>query len=333
MTTRISNVLTPDLLARVSKTIDGVPWKYGWASNRSIEFTHWNHSFAKAGALNTLDVSDQITGPVAESWRHIQDTITGPAALLRCYTNSHTYGVEGYPHTDSKRKEDKTLLIYMNKHWQRDWGGETVVYKGDEIAHSELPKYNNGLIFAGADWHCARSVTRLCPAQRITLMFKYSAPNIDPQRDALQRFLTLIGAEDIKHSGRNLWTHLLNVYDILREHGYRTEVCAAGGLHSIFGTNIFKHATLTPAQRVMVVNTVGEEATGYVELFSSIKRPSTLEAALKTNTLEVELNNGNKKTLTQLELNILCAIEAANLSDQKSLKNYPNIARFLRKPE
>ena len=124
---RIAQVLTPDLLEQVTQVINQVPWRYGWNSNKSIEFTHWNYSFAKAGALNSIDVSDQLSGAIKSAWDHIQDTITGPAALLRCYTNSHTFGVEGYPHTDSRRAEDKTLLIYMNPHWQRDWGGETTL--------------------------------------------------------------------------------------------------------------------------------------------------------------------------------------------------------------
>ena len=328
---KIDQVFPEALLKDVTTMIDSVPWKYGWASNKSIEFTHWNYSFAKGGALNSIDISDQLTGTIKSAWDHIQQNITGPQSLLRCYTNSHTFGVEGYPHTDSRRSEDKTIVIYMNKHWQRDWGGETTIYNGDEIAHAELPKYNRGLIFAGSDWHSARAVTRICPAQRITLMFKYCEKGLDPQREKLQAFLTLIGADSVKHSGRTLWTHLLNVYDILKQHGYKTEICAAGGLHSIFGTNIFKTATLTPAQRVMVVNTIGEEATKLVELFSSIQRPQTLESALKTNTLDVKLNSGATKTLTQIELNILCAIEAANLADQKSLNKYPHIAKFLRK--
>jgi hypothetical protein len=330
---KVEQVFTDELLKDVSTMIDAVPWKYGWASNKSIEFTHWNHSFAKGGALNSIDISDQLSGTIKSAWDHIQANITGPQSLLRCYTNSHTFGVEGYPHTDSRRDADKTLVIYMNKHWQRDWGGETTIYTGDEIAHAELPKYNRGLIFSGTEWHSARAVTRICPAQRITLMFKYCEKNFDPQREKLQAFLTLIGADNVKHSGRNLWTHLLTVYDMLKEHGYKTEICAAGGLHSIFGTNIFKHATLTQAQRTMVVNTIGEEATKLVELFSSIKRPNTLESALKNNTTTVELNTGATKTLSQIELNILCAIEAANLADQKSLNKYPLIAKFLRKPK
>ena len=328
---RIEQVFPDALLEDVTKVISNVPWKYGWNSNKNIEFTHWNHSFAKAGPINTLDVSDQISGPIAAAWNHIQTNLIGPNVLLRCYTNSHTFGVEGYPHTDSRRQEDKTILVYMNKHWQRDWGGETTIYHGDEIAHAELPKYNHGLIFHGADWHSARSVTRICPAQRITLMFKYCSYNVDPIRDKLQSFLTLIGAEQIKHSGRNLWTHLLNTYDILKAEGFSQDICSAGGLHSIFGTNIFKQQTLTAAQRFMVVNTIGESATNLVELFSEILRPGTLESALKNKTTQVELNSGGTVILSEIELNSMCAIEAANLSDQKSLKNYPNIAEFLRK--
>lgn len=328
---KIDQVFPTALLKDVSAVIDHVPWRYGWASNKSIEFTHWNHSFAKGGALNSVDIADQLTGPIALAWQHIQDNITGPQDLLRCYTNSHTFGVEGYPHTDSKRDLDKTLIIYMNKHWQRDWGGETTIYHDDLIAHAELPKYNKGLIFSGTDWHSARAVTRICPAQRITLMFKYAPLHIDPIRCEIQKFLSLLNTDSVKHSGKTLWTHLLNVYDILKAEGHSQEICSAGGLHSIFGTNAFKHQMLNINQRHVVVNLIGEEATNLVELFHGIKRPQTLEHAVKNKTLQVELNSGEIKTLTQNELNSICAIEAANLSDQKSLKNYPLIAKFLRK--
>jgi (p)ppGpp synthase/HD superfamily hydrolase len=161
-------------------------------------------------------------------------------------------------------------------------------------------------------------------------MFKFAPYNTDPIRDEIQKFLTLMGADTVKHSGRTLWTHLLNVYDILKAQGFKQEICSAGGLHSIFGTNAFKKQLLTLNQTNVVVNLIGEEATELVKLFHIVKRPSTLEAAIKNNSLLVELNSGVTKTLTQNELNSICAIEAANLSDQKSLKNYPNIQAFLR---
>jgi hypothetical protein len=327
---RIEKVFPDELLKEVTTLIDTVPWKYGWNSNKSIEFTHWNHSFAKASAINTLDVSHQLSGTILAAWNHIQANIIGPQSLLRCYTNSHTFGVEGYPHVDSKREEDKTIVVYMNKHWQRDWGGETTIYNGNEIAHAELPKYNQGLSFSGNQWHSARSVTRICPAQRITLMFKYAPHNLDPVRDRLQIFLTAIGAEKIKHSGRNLFTHLLNTYDILKAQGYDQDTCSAGGLHSIFGTNIFTSQTLGKDQRDIVVNVIGEEATKLVDLFSELDRPKCLEYALSLNITSLITRTGSILTLSENQLNSICAIEAANLSDQKSLSKFTHLKKYIK---
>jgi hypothetical protein len=322
------------MLADVSAHIATVPWKYGWASNKSIEFTHWNHDFTAAPVYNTLDVADQLPKPIADAWAYIKTQYLGDQALLRCYTNSHTYGVEGYPHTDSKRAADHTLVVYMNAHWQRDWGGETVMYDEDTIVHAELPRYNKGLVFPGAVTHQARSVTRICPAQRITLMFKFCPRNVDPVRDSIQQFVLALGAQKIKHSGRNLAVHLLNTYDILRANGYDQVTCSGGAMHSIFGTNAFKTQTLQlsqPADRAAVVAVVGEEATRLAELFHYIKRPQALETALATKSLVVDTTIGNPLTLTDSQLNRLCAIEAANLSDQKALKTYPYLRKFITK--
>lgn len=327
---QIANVFSDDLLKQVNSVIKRVPWRYGWASNRSIEFTHWNHDFVHAGADNGLDRADRLTGPIKTAWEFLQQNYLGPQDLLRCYTNSHTYGVEGYPHQDSKRSADHTIVIYMTPEWQRDWGGETFVYEGDKILHAELPHYNNAIIFPGMAWHCARSVTRICPAQRITLMFKFAAKGTDPQRQRIQVLLESVGADKIKHKNGKLLNHLLRVYDIAKQYGHSDVVAGACGLHSIYGTNIFQHATLKQDQRQLVVNAIGEEAAHYVDLFRDISRPNTLESALQNNTTTVELNAGGTRILTEKELNTLCAMEAANLADQKSLKNYPLIKKFLR---
>lgn len=328
---QIAQVLPESLLKEVSTHLSTVPWRYGWGSNRSIEFTHWNHDFTGVPVYNTLDVSAELPKTIAQAWHYIQQQYLGPQTLLRCYTNSHTYGVEGYPHTDSKRDEDYTLVVYMNPEWQRDWGGETMVYSGYDIVHAELPRYNKGLVFPGAVTHQARSVTRICPAQRITLMFKFCAPGVDLTRDAIQQFLTAQGAHKIKHSGRTLATHLLNTYDILRANEHDQITCSAGGLHSIFGTTAFKHVTVKPELRDTVVRVIGEEATQIVELFQKLQRPSTLETALIHNNSTVSDTAGHSIVLSGPQLNTLCAIEAANLSDQKALKTYPHIAKFLRK--
>lgn len=327
---QLQTVFPEDLLKRVKSTINSVPWRYGWASDRNIEFTHWNYDFASAGADNGLDRADRLKGAIAEAWQYLQDNYLGPQALLRCYTNSHTYGVEGYPHTDSKRSADHTIVIYMTPDWQLKWGGETMVYEGDKIIHAELPHYNNAIIFPGAALHCARAVTRICPAQRITLMFKFAAHGVDPLRDRIQQLLESVNADKIRHKNGKLINHLLRCYDLARANGHGDTVASVVGLHSIFGTNIFQHQTLKPEDRQRVVDTVGEEATALIELFRDVKRPSTLEFALARGSLNVELNDDRQLALTQNQLNTLCAVEAINLADQKSLKNYPKIKEFLR---
>lgn len=327
---QIKQVFPNDTLEQINKVIKQVPWRYGWASNKSIEFTHWNYDFTDATVENGLDVSDQLQGAIADAWQHLQKEYFGPQTLLRCYTNSHTYGVEGYPHTDSKRLVDQTVVIYMTPEWSRAWGGETVVYDNNNIVHAELPNYNSGIVFPGAQYHCARGVTRICPAQRITLMFKFAPVNADPLRDKIQHFCQTIGADKIKHKSGKLMGHLLRTYDILKSNGHNDVVCAAGAMHSIFGTNAFKHQTLTLEQKDQVLEIIGAEALALVELFHTIKRPRTLETALENNSLTVELNLGGTSTLSQNQLNSICAIEAANLADQKSLKDFPLIKKFLR---
>jgi hypothetical protein len=328
---QIPQVFPEALLESVSRHISTVPWRYGWPSDRNIQYTHWNYDFTTAPVYNGLDISDQLPPPISTAWAYIQTQFLGDQTLLRCYANSHTYGVEGYPHTDSRRDADNTLVVYMNPIWRRDWGGETMVYDGYNIVHAELPKYNRGLLFPGAQMHQARAVTRICPAQRITLMFKYCPRNTDPQRDQIQHFITALGAASIRHSDSSLAQHLINTYDILKANGYDQVTCSAGALHSIFGTNAFQHKTLELQDCAQVVNVIGEEATKLVELFHYIKRPHALESALANKTTVVEANVGNPITLSQTQLNRLCAIEAANLSDQRALKNYEHLRKLITK--
>jgi len=325
----IPQVFSPEILKSVEALVNNAPLKYGWASNKKIDYTHWNHDFAHAGSENGLDIADRLPPELRIAWEFLQREYLGTQSLLRCYTNAHTFGVEGYPHTDSSRPHDYTLVIYMNQEWQRNWGGETMIYAGNQIVHAELPQFNHGLIFPGASWHSARSVTRVCPALRRTLMFKFAAPNCDSQRDRIQVFLQTLGADRIRHSGRNLQRHLLNTYDILHSTMQADQTtAAAGAMHSIFGTNAFKHKTVANRQREIVAAVIGEPATELVELFRDIDRPKTLESALANSSLDLALRDGSTRTVSESQLNSLCAIEVANLRDQNALSGWPHLSQF-----
>lgn len=325
---QIDNCFPDDLANELNLLISNSDWKYGWRSNNTMGYGHWNMDFTKAGPSNGIDVERRVK-PVElqKAWNHLKNNYFPEATLLRCYANSHTFGVEGYPHTDSLRSCDYTAVVYLNKSWRREWGGETILYKDDDIEHAEIPKFNKVLIFPGNQWHVAKAPSRICPDLRLTLMFKFSVEK-DLLRNKIQEFLIYLGADKIKHNKGNLFSHLLRTYDLLKEHGCSEVVCSAGALHSIFGTNIFTTKTLDITQRSLVENIIGADATNLVELFSKLNRPNTLEIALLSNTLTLNTNDGTIITVDQNTFDNLCIMEAMNLQEQSSLSKYPGLHQW-----
>lgn len=329
-----NNFLPPDILNKIDQLIVDQGWQYGWRSrskhDTGIPFGHWNIDFAKSGSDNGFDVSDRLPESLSLAWHHIQEKYCPAARLIRCYANGHTYGVEGYPHTDTIRLGNKTLLIYLNQDWNRDWGGETVFYNGDEVLHAELPKRNKAILFEGSVAHVAKGVSRACPALRVTLMFKLAVPeSFDTVRDQIQEFLSTVKADDAAHSANNLTGHLLRTYDYLKRAGQPQHVCNAGAVHSIFGTNIFDWKDrLGYDDQPRIAAVVGETAARLANIFSKIPRPGVLESFIdEFNGTIITLDSG-QVAVSQEDFDALCAIEAANLYDQKGLEPYPKLAKL-----
>lgn len=328
--TQFNNFLPPLLFADLSEELKEPGWNYGWRSNKSLGFSHWNHEIVSASPENGLDKSSELTGNVAKAWQYIKTTYFPDARLTRCYMNAHTFGVEGYPHTDSNRPDDQTIVVYLNKHWQREWGGETMVYDGYDISHAQLPGFNKAIVFPGNAWHTARGVTRICPDLRVTLMFKICTDNFDLPRDVIQAELMRLGTDKMSHRSSTLCGHLLRVYDLLKNAGYPQQVCNAGAIHSIFGTNIYTHQTIAPVASDTLISTAGYSAVALAVLFSQLARPATLETSLASSSAITALTtvDGSEISVTQEQLNALYAIESANLLDQKSLSTYPNLQQW-----
>lgn len=258
--------------------------------------------------------------------------------------NAHTYGLEGYPHTDSVRLCDKTIVVYMNPTWRREWGGETMIYDGCKIVHAELPKENCAIEFPGSAWHVARGVTRICPELRVTLVFKLAPRGTDPARDEIQRLLLSLGCEQVNHGAAGpLIGHLLRVYDLLKLAACDEDVCAGGAIHSVFGTNAFRERVLDAADGNAVnavAAVVGRGATDLAQLFGQIARPAELERALAMPVtagedlrhLFTHAPGSNGVTVTGTQFLQLCAIECANLADQQGgLSSYPLLAAHWKK--
>lgn len=315
MINTVNNILPIELAVAVYNYCNRLQWSYNWTSNKKLSpYYHWNSSLSSGLLHNTLDITQTVDKPIIDAWHYIQANYLSGHKLIRCYANSYTYGTEGYPHTDSLRNQDVTTILYITKNWLREWGGETIIYDGNNIIQAILPDFNSGIIFSSNIPHCARGVSRICSELRTVLVFKSTPIDSDQTRDRLQIFLQDLDADKLPHGDSSLLAHLLGTYDILKTANQPEYLCLAGGLHSIFGTKIYEIKCLDQNYLDLVTNFAGTNTVELIKLFSTLDRPHILEQYL---TQGVEIKHYND----------LCLIEVANLMEQNSLnaKYYPKL--------
>lgn len=143
------------------------------------------------------------------------------------------------------------------------------------------------------------------------------------KRHLLILALKRTGAFYINHKKRlekKLGEHLLNTYDGLKAIGADEDVAIAGGLHSIYGTSVFRKVTVPPERRAVIRGLFGERAERLAWLFSTINRPACLEGTEPVQDWET----GEPIQVTPEDLEDLRLIEVVNLSDNGStLAKYP----------
>lgn len=109
-----------------------------------------------------------------------------------------------------------------------------------------------------------------------------------------------LNTDEISHSGRTLWHHLMGTANILREWGMPESVVLAGMYHSIYGTTQFRTSTFPIQGRHIIQRLIGVEAEELAFYFCVINRS---KAPWTTNEHRLERE--------------LYTIEAANLIEQK----------------
>jgi SM-20-related protein len=316
-------ILPEALLKKCLYILNKASWSYGWPSNTGVPYGHWNVDLTHTTKNNPTDVSERLPDAFAEVWEIVnKEFFGGVAKLTRCYSNRHTFGTEGYIHTDTERTQDQTCIIYLDEEWNADWGGETNFYNDEktEIIKSVLPVFGRTAVFPGNIPHCARGLTRICSKVRTTLMFKVT---IDPKalypaEQLLASFLECIGATRLKHNKGTLADHLIRTFHLLKASGANDILALAGGLHSVYGTNAFKHPCVDKDDK-RIYTMFGAEVDRIVRLFSTVDRPSSLESP--------------DGSLNETDLFLLRCIECANLYDQDELDPavYPNLCEFASK--
>lgn len=179
-------VVTDDLVPRALQTkltdlVRQPIWQYGWKSNsRRDRYCYWHAHFAGGDGRSRRNCEEDLISkpqlfPILELWGLLK---TGPLAghePLRVYANSHTFGVEGYVHTDNEDTENYySTVYYAHPIWHKNWAGDTVFYTrdGGDIITSIFPKPGRAITFHGALPHCARAPSRDCTELRISIVIK-----------------------------------------------------------------------------------------------------------------------------------------------------------------
>lgn len=334
---KIDNFLPDDLYGKLLLEMSRQKFIGGWLSNETTDpHGHWNCNFVSNDkSANLADKSGEFNNPVVqEVWNWIKENVPEfkDKILLRCYMNAHTYGVDGYFHTDSSRDNEKTMVLYIvSGDWNKNWGGETIFQENDELIFSVLPKKNRSIVFNSNLSHCARGVSRLFHGIRKTFMIKVRDRRTD-NFEKLSSFLIKYKAHLKDHQNGSLHDHLVRSFQLLEDKRAPEHVCFAAGLHSIFGTNVYKDGILELKNKDIIVSEFGEQAFELAALFSIINRPSTLETpeTFQDGKFHLKLNSDKLVAVEPETLENLYLIEGANLTDQKQLdpEKFPTIYKF-----
>lgn len=130
----------------------------------------------------------------------------------------------------------------------------------------------------------------------------------------LLQFIYATGAFGVLHdkrTGAALGEHLMNCFDLLAERRCGAAVCAAGALHSIYGTNVFARTTVRPTveQRSALAHRFGWRSEHLAFCFHACSRPHDLESGHLTSRV-------GPFAWSARDVHDLRLIEAANLTEQ-----------------
>jgi len=294
------NYIQPTLYDNVfdPQHLDIIEQKYltwfqsGWHSNRQLSYDHGHMQNYIARPCLDLPIDLSIIPYnirqhelLISFWNQIKTVLDGDRALYRAYSKAYHFGMDAYKHTDQQASKFtlestnqpirgngfETCILYMNKEWNTDYFGQTVLYTDDnEIDMSVLPKYNRLFIFDSAQPHSTTPLSRHCPFDKQIIVFNSMPKELcDPGVEYL-----LEHTKAVKHfQGLSFFDHLWNVYNTLIALKQPHHVCLAGLWHAVYGTSAFDNPTKNKFTPDIVKHFIGEQAESLVSKFCSLPAP------------------------------------------------------------
>jgi len=299
-------------------------FSYGWKANRKMAYDqgHWNVPICIQGKKLLVDISEQLSSKdhdLLVLWEYLKRHFVGERILSRVYINGYTFGTDGYIHRDDPYYDDdkensptrETIILYLNKLWNADWGGETSLFDTHrEIAKSVLPKYGRMLIFDGQIEHASRPLSRLCGELRKVLVFK-TYKSVQKNKIDYLYDMTI----NKPHAGRTFYEHLIGTSAVAISNGAPQYLIDACLFHSIYGTEFYKQGPVN-ITREWVKEQIGDQAEELVLAFCNVR-----------NRFETLVSQYQKES-SQFNKDLLF-IEYCNLLEQRGASERTNIIKQL----
>lgn len=145
----------------------------------------------------------------------------------------------------------------------------------------------------------------------------------DPVARRIIAFLEAEGADEVGHAGgRTLLDHLVETYEILRRWHQPDPLAHAALIHSVYGTEAFRHAVLEPERRAELAAVAGADAERLAHLFGVTPRGPLLAGThVWARDMPTHRNRDGQAVsagppATPEELDALVLIHMANLAEQ-----------------
>ena len=144
-------------------------WNFGQKSNDNTVYPMWFQ-----GYYNTFkaEYKEGIPDLIKQIDNRFLDLCGDEYSLVRSMMAGNTYGQDGDIHDDWPRiGESLTGVIYLNRRWEDNWGGETIIYDREDTTRAEISKFEAGklIVFDGANPHIGKGPQRNCGELRSIL--------------------------------------------------------------------------------------------------------------------------------------------------------------------
>ena len=137
-------------------------WRFGQKSNNDTVYPMWMQGF-----YDTFNgkYKEDTNEWVREIGDRFMDICGDEYILVRSMLSGNTFGQDGDIHDDWQvPNESLTGVLYLNRRWEDNWGGETVVYNREDRSQTEISKFEAGklIVFDGSNPHIGKGPQRAC---------------------------------------------------------------------------------------------------------------------------------------------------------------------------